>query len=193
MSNGNDNIVGTSGDDVIDGGNGDDTVSGGGGNDTLLGGNGDDNLDGGSDNDTLSGGHGNDTLTGGTGDDVLNGEGGDDTIHDGQGNDTVNAGQGNDTIHHVIQENGTSTDFFDGAQGTHTLVLHLTAKQLQDLQAALTAFNAQTDKSIPFDFGDYVSYADFTVVNIEQIQFVMIPNTAPVALADEPQPIFNKI
>jgi VCBS repeat-containing protein len=170
-TNSSDVITAGSGNDIIDGGNGSDTIDGGAGNDVIDGGNGTDTLSGGDGNDTIDGGNGNDTLDGGTGDDTLLGGNGDDTfIYDV----TLN-----------IDPDNLTYDFYDGQRGYDTLKLIVTQQQLNDLQAALTAFSTW-DKSTVFNFQNYVSYMDLKVVNIEKVVFELVGGTnhAPTAVND---------
>jgi hypothetical protein len=135
---GNDRLKGGEGDDVLDGGEGDDKLDGGDGNDTLIGGLGDDKLKGGKGDDLLNGGDGDDELKGGKGADTLNGGDGndeidagsdDDVIIGGDGDDTIDGGDGNDTAvfsgsitdFTISTNDGVTTVFGNGTQGTDTL------------------------------------------------------------------------
>ncbi|MBO9497381.1 hypothetical protein J7438_25330, partial [Thalassotalea sp. G20_0] len=106
ITEGADELHGTSTDDSIDGLGGDDRIYGKAGNDQLqgndgtdrlFGDDGEDQLDGGMGNDFLYGGAGNDQLTGSDGHDELRGESGDDTLTGGKGDDYLLGGAGNDT------------------------------------------------------------------------------------------------
>ena len=143
LTEGPDNVVGTSADDVIaalggndvvrglqgadriDGGTGNDTLYGGDGNDTLLGGEGadlllgeagDDRLEGGTGNDVLNGGLGRDVLYGGDGNDTLDGADGDDFVDGGLGDDSLTGGIGNDTLF-----GGAGQDFVSASFGNNLL------------------------------------------------------------------------
>ncbi len=97
---GNDIIYGKDGDDILHGDDGDDKLFGDGGNDTLYGGEGNDELNGGDGDDILAGGNGHDRLIGGNGNDVLQGGQGDDFLIGGRGNDSYlfDLGDGLDVI-----------------------------------------------------------------------------------------------
>ncbi|MBS0289270.1 MAG: cadherin-like domain-containing protein [Proteobacteria bacterium] len=172
-----------SGNDVINGGNGNDTIFGNGGDDTLKGGSGDDIIAGGTGNDAISGEGGNDTLYGNEGDDVINGGAGNNTLYDGSGNDNVTGGTGKDTFYHNINENNNNVDIFNGGDGSDTLIEYVTQAQRDALQTAMIAFQSY-NKSTPFDFSKYVPWSQLTIVNIENLQFTIIDNTAPVSVND---------
>ncbi len=108
ISEGNDDLHGTSAANSIDGLGGDDAIFGKDGADTLTGSAGNDTLHGDAGNDTLKGGNDHDTLYGGAGDDTLYGNTGDDLLIGGSGSDgyCFNSGDGFD----VIDNRGTSGD-----------------------------------------------------------------------------------
>ncbi|TFI56471.1 DUF2974 domain-containing protein [Sphingomonas parva] len=92
ISDGPDNVTGTSGADTIDALGGNDVVEGLAGNDTLAGGAGNDALYGGEGDDLLDGGAGNDQLDGGAGDDLFQYSalgGGFDAVAGGDGYDGI--------------------------------------------------------------------------------------------------------
>ena len=108
ISEGNDDLHGTSAANSIDGLGGDDAIFGKDGADTLTGSAGHDTLHGDAGNDTLKGGNDHDTLYGGAGDDTLYGNTGDDLLIGGSGSDGYffDSGDGLD----VIENRGDSGD-----------------------------------------------------------------------------------
>ena len=98
ITDGDDELHGTSADDHLDGLAGDDRIYGKDGNDSLAGGSGNDQLHGDGGDDSLEGGEGNDELHGDEGNDNLNGGNGHDELQGGAGNDTLSGGQGDDAL-----------------------------------------------------------------------------------------------
>jgi Ca2+-binding RTX toxin-like protein len=105
ITEGNDELHGTSvgeringqgGDDRLYGKDGSDLLLGEDGHDALFGDSGNDWLIGGSGNDQLRGGEGDDYLVGGVGHDDIKGEGGSDVLRGGQGDDLLSGGAGDD-------------------------------------------------------------------------------------------------
>jgi VCBS repeat-containing protein len=99
------------------------------------------------------GSNGKDTLIGGLGNDWVQGGGGNDTIADllgnnlfdgGSGSDTIIGGIGNDVFIHRMSENVGAKDRYEGALGTDTLRLELTAAEWAraDVQKDIAAFLA---------------------------------------------------
>ncbi|MCU7904910.1 MAG: hypothetical protein KZQ76_03480, partial [Candidatus Thiodiazotropha sp. (ex Epidulcina cf. delphinae)] len=105
---GNDQIYGKDGGDWLIGREGNDQLFGDAGGDLLTGDEGDDQLYGGEGEDYLTGGTGHDELHAGADDDFLRGDQGDDVLSGGQGDDyyLFNLGDGLD----VIDNQGSSGD-----------------------------------------------------------------------------------
>ena len=174
-------ITGTNQDDTIDG-----TTSA----DVIIGGNGSDTLSGGDGSDTLLGGNGQDTLSGGTGDDLLSGGNGIDMLDGGAGSDAVYGNNGDDVATYVVVENFGAVNFYDGGNGSDTLVLSLTQAQFDEMSATsvFSDFAAVAGTGALFDFSTYGFNFDInlTATRFEQIQTVIVadPNLPPDAVAD---------
>ena len=149
-------------------------------NDILIGTNSNENISGGNGNDTISGGGGADTLSGGNGNDVLDG---------GSGSDVLFGNNGDDTAVYVAVDNLTAHDVYEGGNGTDTLVLKLTATQLNEMNAStvFADFRAAAGSSTAFDFSAYGFGFNIrlTAGGFERIQTVLIADpAAPTAHAD---------
>lgn len=96
--------------------------------------------------DTLVEGLGNDWIIGGAGDDRIIDLLGNNLFDGGSGSDTIIGGIGNDIFIHRMSENVGAKDRYDGAIGTDTLRLELTAAEWAraDVQADIAAFLAHT-------------------------------------------------
>ena len=79
--------------------------------------------------DTLIGGLGNDWVRGGAGDDTIADVLGNNLFDGGSGSDTIIGGIGDDIFIHRMSENAGSKDRYEGALGTDTLRLELTAAE----------------------------------------------------------------
>ena len=128
-------------------------------------------------NDSLYGGEGDDVLSGNQGDDILVGGADNDTMDGGAGIDQVDGDVGDDRGVFVLGEGGTG-EFYDGGEGTDTLVVRYTEADLADpaVVAALRglqqfiADNADpsTDSG---EIGDFESVLGLKVQDWEEIEF----------------------
>ena len=96
--------------------------------------------------DTLVEGLGNDWIRGGAGNDTIIDLLGNNLFDGGSGSDTITGGIGKDIFIHRMSENVGAKDRYEGAIGTDTLRLELTAAEWAraDVQADIAAFLAHT-------------------------------------------------
>ena len=81
-----------------------------------------------------------DYLDGGAGNDTLFGQGGNDVLTGGSGDDHVDGGTGDDTGIYDLRDNAGATDFYEGGQGTDTIILRMTAGQFATYQSEIEAY-----------------------------------------------------
>ncbi|MCG7977900.1 MAG: hypothetical protein N0E58_07150, partial [Candidatus Thiodiazotropha endolucinida] len=98
ITEGDDQLHGTSLGESINGLSGDDSIYGKDGQDWIYGDAGNDQIFGDEGSDVVKGGSGNDLLDGGQGDDYLNGESGHDELKGGFGNDVLRGSLGDDIL-----------------------------------------------------------------------------------------------
>jgi len=161
---GDDRLYGNGGNDMLVGVNGLDRIFGGAGDDRLYGGNGDDYLEGGDGNDILEGNAGADMAVGGAGNDLFTFN----SRFDATAGDVFDGGDGVDTLSfdwnhgplEPVDLTGTTLRGIEiiDAVGTYTqssVLVSITAQQLDSLTGAIGSFLITTGGSVSFAGGQF--------------------------------------